>query len=71
MPPFTPPRIAAVEVVASQPTDSDRGVIAHLKARDNVPLQEVAYVVKIRFEEFPPVTSHGWALYVKDYPVPK
>jgi hypothetical protein len=71
MAPFTPPKIVAVEVVASQPTDSDRSVIAHLKARDNVPLPDVAYLVKIRFEELPPVTSHGWALYVSDQRIPK
>jgi len=46
-------------------------VIAHLKARDNVPLPDVAYLVKIRFEELPPVTSHGWALYVSDQRIPK
>jgi hypothetical protein len=71
MTPFTPPRIAAVEVVASQPTDADRAVIAHLKARDQAPLQDVAYLVKIQFEELPPVTSHGWALYVNDQRIPK
>jgi hypothetical protein len=71
MAPFTPPKVAAVEVVPSQPTDSDRSVIAHLKARDNAPLPDVAYLVKIRFEELPPVTSHGWALYVNDQRIPK
>jgi hypothetical protein len=68
---FTPPKIVAVEVVASQPTDSDRSVMAHLKARDNTLLEDVAYLVKIQFEEIPPVTSHGWALYVGNERVPK
>jgi hypothetical protein len=68
---FTSPKVVAVEVVPSQPTDSDRGVIAHLKARDGTPLQDVTYLVKIQFEEIPPVTSHGWALYVNDQRIPK
>jgi hypothetical protein len=68
---FTPPKVVAVEIVASQPTDTDRDAIAHLKARDNAPLQDVTYLVKIQFEELPPVTSHGWALYVNDHRVPK
>src|SRR6266404_6119635 len=71
MTPLTPPKITAVEVVASQPTDADRGAIAHLSARASAPLPEVAYVVKIAFEEMPPVTSQGWALYVNDQRIPK
>ena len=71
MNPFTPPKVVAVEVVPSQATDSDRGVIAHLKARDNAPLHDVAYVVKIEFAEMPPATSHAWGLYVKDLRIPK
>jgi hypothetical protein len=71
MTPPTPPRVATVEVVATQPTDADRSVIAHLSTGAPVPLQDVTYIVKIKFEEMPPVTSHGWALYVKDERVPK
>ena len=71
MSPLTPPRIAAVEVIASQPTEADRGVIAHLSALASAPLPEVAYLVKIAFEEMPPVTSQGWALYVNDVLIPK
>src|SRR5262249_38305301 len=71
MAPFTPRKVVAVEVVASQPTDSDRHVLAHLKARDNAPLADVAFLVKIQFEELPPVTSHGWGLYVSDERIPK
>jgi len=67
----TPPKIVAVEVIAAQPTDADRGVIAHLSARAGAPLPEVAYIVKIAFEEMPPVTSQGWALYVNDQRIPK
>jgi hypothetical protein len=71
MTPPTPPKVAAVEVVATQPTDADRSVLAHLSTRAPAPLQEVTYIVKIKFEEMPPVTSQGWALYVKDERVPK
>src|SRR5947199_282632 len=71
MTPPKPPKIVSVEVVASQPTDADRSVLAHLSARADAPLQEVAYVVKIEFEKMPPATSQGWALYVKDERIPK
>src|SRR5260370_23521745 len=71
MTPPTPPKIAAVEIVASQPTEADRGGSARLSASAGAPLPEVAYIVKIAFEEMPPVTSHGWALYVNDQRIPK
>jgi hypothetical protein len=71
MTPPTPPKIAAVEVVATQPTDTDRSVIAHLSARADAPLSDVTYIVKIEFEEMPPVMSQGWALYVQDERIPK
>src|SRR5262249_22570985 len=71
MNPLEPPKIAAVEVIASQPTDADRSAIAHLPARAGAPLPEVAYLVKIAFEEMPPVTSQGWALYVNEERIPK
>src|SRR5262245_38997330 len=71
MTPATPPRIAKVEVIAAQPTDADRSAITHLSARASAPLPEVTYLVKIAFEEMPPVTSQGWALYVNDERIPK
>ena len=71
MPILSPPKVASVEVVASRPTDADRGVIAHLSAQATAPLQDVAYLVKIAFEEAPPVTSQGWALYLGDQRIPK
>src|SRR5262249_13351738 len=71
MTPLTPPKIATVEVVATKPTDADLGAIAQLSARASEPLPKVAYVVKIAFEEMPPVTSQGWALYVNDHRIPK
>jgi hypothetical protein len=71
MSPFTPPKATAVEVVAAQPTEADRAALAHLRARDNKELAEVAYLVKVRFESMPTATAHGWALYVDGYRVPK
>ena len=71
MTPQAPPKIAAVEVVATQPTDPDRRVLAHLAGQATAPVPEAVYIVKIAFEEMPPVTSHGWALYVNDERIPK
>jgi hypothetical protein len=71
MSPSAPPKAVAIEVVATQPTEADREVIAHLKARDNKGIPEVAYLVKIRFETAPVATSQGWALYVNDQRIPK
>jgi hypothetical protein len=69
--PPTPPRVSTVEVVAAQPTDADRSAIAHLSTRASAPLEDVTYIVKLKLQEKPPVTSHGWALYVKDERIPK
>jgi hypothetical protein len=69
--PFTPPKAVAVEVVAAQTTEADRAAIAHLRARDNKPLPDAVYLVKVRFETIPPATSHGWALYVNGQRIPK
>jgi hypothetical protein len=71
MKPPTPPKIVAVEVVAVQPSDADKAAIAHLSAQAKKPLPQVAYLVKIRLKEVPPATSHGWALYLKDFRIPK
>src|SRR5215471_9694652 len=71
MRPSTPPKATAVEVVATRPTEADRTAIAYLSARDNRPLPEVTYLVKVRFETMPEVTSQGWALYVNDFRIPK
>jgi hypothetical protein len=71
MTPPTPPKVVAVNVIATQPTDTDRSVLAHLSARGNAPQENVVFIVKIEFEEMPPATSHGWALYVKNERIPK
>ena len=62
-----PPRIAAVEVVAAQPTDTDRAAIA----RTNQAEPQAVYVVKVKLKEKPPVTSMAWGLYVGDVLIPK
>src|SRR5216684_8337816 len=71
MKPPTPPKIVAVEVVAVQPTEADKAAIAHLSAQAKKPLPQVAYLVKIRLKEVPPATSHGWALYLQEFRIPK
>ena len=62
-----PPKIAAVEVVAAQPTEADRAAIAH----KGVTEPKAVYVVKVRLQAKPPVTSMAWALYVNDELVSK
>jgi hypothetical protein len=71
MHPPAPPKITAVEVVATQPTEADSAAIAHLSAEANKSLPQVAHVVKVRLKTKPPVTSMAWALYVNDVLIPK
>lgn len=66
-----PPTAVAVEVIATEPTDADRVAIAHLSATGGKALPKVTYLVKIRFKAMPEPTSQGWALYVKDFRIPK
>ena len=67
MPLPEPPTIAAVEVVAAQPTEADRAAIAHRGVAE----PKAVYVVKVRLKAKPPVTSMAWALYVDDELVSK
>src|SRR5229473_1761841 len=71
MPQSMPPKALKVEVVATRPTAADSAAIAHLAARDRKSLPEVAYLVKIQLETIPQAASHGWALYVNDFRIPK
>ena len=71
MPPALPPTAVAVEVHAAQPTPADSAAIAHLSARDRTALPEVTYLVRLRFDKMPEPTSHGWALYVGEFRIPK
>lgn len=63
-----PPKIAAVEVVAAQPTETDRAAIAHTGVKEP---PEAVHVVKVRLKAKPPVMSMAWALYVDDELVPQ
>lgn len=71
MQPSKPPKVIAVEVVPAQPTEADSAAIVHLSAEASRSLPQVAYVIKARFKTKPPVSSQGWALYVKDFRIPK
>jgi len=62
-----PPKIAAVEVVAAEPTDADRA--ASVRNRQAEP--QAVYVVKVKLKEKPPVTSLAWGLYVGNVLIPK
>ena len=62
-----PPKIAAVDVVAAEPTDADRAMVARTKLAE----PEAVYVVKVKLKEKPPVTSMAWGLYVGDELIPK
>ena len=63
-----PPKIAAVEVVAAQPTETDRAAIAHMGVKEP---PKAVHVVKVRLKAKPPVMSMAWALYVDDELVPQ
>jgi len=62
-----PPKIAAVEVVAAEPTDADRAASARNKQAE----PQAVYVVKVKLKEKPPVTSLAWGLYVGNVLIPK
>jgi hypothetical protein len=71
MQPPSPPKIATIEVVPAQPTEADSMAIAHLNAQTDKSLPQVAYVVKVKLQAKPPVTSMAWGLYVNDVRIPK
>src|SRR5262245_21148899 len=62
-----PPKIAAVEVVAAEPTDADRAATARNRQAE----PQAVYVVKVKLKEKPPVTSLAWGLYVGNVLIPK
>src|SRR5215471_10429880 len=61
------PKIAAVEVVAAEPSETDRAMAVRTKQAE----PEAVYVVKVKLKEKPPVTSLAWGLYVGDELIPK
>ena len=67
MPLPEPPKVAAVEVIAAQPTETDRAAVAHMGAAE----PKAVYVVKVKLKAKPPVTSMAWALYVNNELVSK
>jgi len=67
MPLPEPPKVAAVEVIAAQPTEADRAAMAPLGVTE----PKAVYVVKVKLKAKPPVTSMAWALYVSDELVSK
>jgi hypothetical protein len=71
MQPPAPPKITAVEIVATQPTEADSAAMAQLSAKASKSLAPVAYVVKVKLKTKPPVTSMAWGLYVHDVLIPK
>ena len=71
MQPHDPPEVVAVDVMAAQPTRADSSLISQLDAQRATPLPGVAYVVRVQLKVQPAATSHGWALYVGDFRVPK
>jgi hypothetical protein len=62
-----PPKIAAVEVVAAEPTDADRAAMARAKQAQ----PKAVHVVKVKLKEKPPATSMAWRLYAGDVLIPK
>lgn len=69
--PSTPPQAVAVRTFATQPTDSDRAVIARLNQTTDRRLEPVAFLVTVQLAVVPAATSSGWALYLDDFRVPK
>jgi hypothetical protein len=67
MPLPEPPKVAAVEIIAAQPTEVDRAAIA----ATGVTELKAVYVVKVKLKAKPPVTSMAWALYVNSELVSK
>jgi hypothetical protein len=71
MQPPTPPNAVGIEIVATRPTAADRATIDHLTRTAGRVLAPVTYLVKVRLDPMPSVTSMGWALYVDDFRIPK
>lgn len=65
------PKVVSAEVVAAQPTEGDKPMLAGLSAEVGRRLPPEAFIVKIRLEEIPEPTGSGWALYVGDTRIPK
>jgi len=69
--PSAPPKVVSAEVVAAQPTDADKPMLARLSSELDRRLPASAFIVKIRLDKVPEPTGDGWALYVGDTRIPK
>ena len=69
--PSAPPKVISAEVVATQPTEADKPMLARLSTELNRRLPASAFIVKIRLNKVPEPTGEGWALYVGDTRIPK
>jgi hypothetical protein len=69
--PSAPPKVVAAEVVATQPTDADKPMLARLSSEINRRLPAAAFIVKIQLDKAPEPTGDGWALYVGTTRIPK
>ena len=69
----TPPRAVSVEVVAAQPTETDRAAMTSLRSAGQLGHTggDAAYVVKVKLADMPPATGHGWTLFVDEERIPK
>jgi hypothetical protein len=69
--PSAAPKIVSAEVVATQPTDADKPMLARMSTEIQRRLPAAAFIVKIRLTKPPEPTGDGWALYVGDTRIPK
>ena len=69
--PSAPPKVVSAKVVATQPTEADKPMLAGLASELDRRLPDSAFIVKIRLDKVPEPTAVGWALYVGDTRIPK
>jgi hypothetical protein len=69
--PSAAPKVVSAEVVAAQPTEADKPMLAGLSSEVGRRLPPEAFIVKIRLAEIPEPAGAGWALYVGDTRIPK
>jgi hypothetical protein len=69
--PASPPVAVAVEVVAAQPIEADAAALAPVRRGRDPEATPITYLVKVRLAAVPPATGFGWALYVRDFRIPK
>lgn len=65
------PKVTNVEIVPVDPEVADRRNLAYLRAKNNVALEDVTYLVKLYLDVPLPATGAGLALYIGDTPIAK